>query len=93
MGECDTMCKISLVPTGSIAKEYLDEYGITEKELAKQFDINRLTEEFACKLEKVLTGVPASYWLNYEAKYRIYEKRLCLVFVGGAGNPFFLLFF
>ena len=82
MEGCDAMRKISLVPTGSIVKEYLDEYGITEKELAKQFDIsekyilsvlngnNRLTEEFACKLEKVLAGVPASYWLNYEAKYR-----------------------
>ena len=31
---------------------------------------NRLTEEFALKLEKVIVGVPASYWLNYEAKYR-----------------------
>lgn len=76
------MCEISLVPTGSIIKEYLDEYGITEKELAKKFDIsekyisnvlnsnNKLTEEFAYKLEKVLTSIPASYWLNYEAKYR-----------------------
>lgn len=82
MGGCDTMCKISLVPTGSIVKEYLDEYGITEKELAQKFGVsekhisnvlngnNRLTEEFAFKLEKVLTGIPASYWLNYEAKYR-----------------------
>ena len=34
------MCEISLVPTGSIIKEYLDEYGITEKELAKKFDIS-----------------------------------------------------
>ena len=76
------MCEISLVPTGSIIKEYLDEYGITEKELAKKFGVsekyisnvlnsnNKLTEEFAYKLEKVLVGVPASYWLNYEAKYR-----------------------
>lgn len=82
MKGCDTMSEISLVPTGSIIKEYLDEYGITEKELAKKFGVsekyisnvlnsnNRFTEEFAYKLEKVLTGVPASYWLNYEAKYR-----------------------
>ena len=34
------MCEISLVPTGNIIKEYLDEHGITEKELAKQFDIS-----------------------------------------------------
>lgn len=71
-----------LVPTGSIIKEYLEEYGITQKELAERIDSsekhisnvlkgnNRLTEEFALKLEKVLTNVPASYWLNYEAKYR-----------------------
>ena len=76
------MSEISLVPTGSIIKEYLDEYRITEKELAQKFGVsekyisnalngdNRLTEEFAFKLEKVLTGVPASYWLNYEEKYR-----------------------
>ena len=82
MKGCDIMCEISLVPTGSIIKEYLDEYGITEKELAKKFGVsekyisnvlnsnNKLTEEFAYKLEKVLVGVPASYWLNYEAKYR-----------------------
>lgn len=36
----DIMCEISLVPTGSIIKEYLDEYGITEKELVKKFDIS-----------------------------------------------------
>ncbi len=71
-----------LVPTGSLIKEYLDEYGITQKELAERIDSsekhvsnvlkgnNRLTEEFALKLEKVLQSVPASYWLNYEAKYR-----------------------
>lgn len=34
------MCEISLVPAGSIIKEYLDEYGITEKELAKKFNIS-----------------------------------------------------
>ena len=71
-----------LVPTGKIIKEYLDDYGITQKELAERINSsekhisnvlkgkNRLTEEFALKLEKVIVGVPASYWLNYEAKYR-----------------------
>lgn len=70
------------VPTGSIIKEYLDQYGITQKQLAERMDTsekhisnvlkgnNRLTEDFALKLEKVLVDVPASYWLNYEAKYR-----------------------
>lgn len=79
---CDEMCEITLVPTGNIIKEYLDEYGIMEKELAEKISCNekyildvlngnaRLTEEFACGLEKVLPGVPKSYWLNYEAKYR-----------------------
>lgn len=71
-----------LVPTGNIIKEYLEEYGITQKDLAERINSsekhisnvlkgkNRLTEEFALKLEKVIVGVPASYWLNYEAKYR-----------------------
>lgn len=71
-----------LVPTGNIIKEYLDEYGISQKELAVRTNMSekhvsnvlnancRLTEEFALKLEKILVKIPASYWLNYEAKYR-----------------------
>lgn len=71
-----------LVPTGNIIKEYLEANFISQKELSERINIsekhisnvlkgkNRLTEEFALKLEKVLTGVPASYWLNYEMKYR-----------------------
>ncbi len=78
----DAMNNSFLVPTGSIIKEYLEEYGITQKQLAERIDSsekhisnvlkgnNRLTEEFALKLEKVLVNIPASYWLNYEAKYR-----------------------
>lgn len=71
-----------LVPTGNIIKDYLEEYGITQKDLADRINMSekhisnvlngksRLTEEFALKLEKIITTVPASYWLNYEAKYR-----------------------
>ena len=73
---------LASVPTGRIIKEYLDSYDITQKELSQRTGISekhlshvlngtsRLTEETALKLEKVLTGVPASYWLNYETKYR-----------------------
>lgn len=76
-----------LVPTGSIIKEYLEEYKITQKDLSKRIDMSekhisnvingnsRVTEEFALKLEKVIHDVPASYWLNYEAKYREYLAR------------------
>ncbi len=76
------MNDISLVPTGRIIKEYIEEYGLTQKDLAERINSsekhisnvlkgkNRLTEEFALKLEKVIVDVPASYWLNYEAKYR-----------------------
>lgn len=68
--------------TGKIIKEYFDENSITQKEFAERTGISerhisnvingnsRVTEEFALKLEKVITDVPASYWLNYEAKYR-----------------------
>lgn len=71
-----------LVPTGNIIKEYLAEYGISQKDLAARMNMSekhisnvlnancRLTEEFALKLEKILIEIPASYWLNYEAKYR-----------------------
>lgn len=73
---------LASVPTGRIIKEYLDSYDITQKELSQRTGISekhlshvlngtsRLTEETALKLEKVLTGVPASNWLNYETKYR-----------------------
>lgn len=71
-----------IVPTGNIIREYLDEYNINQKELCARIGMSekhisnllngncRLTEEFALKLEKVLIGIPASYWLNYETKYR-----------------------
>jgi len=71
-----------IVPTGKIIKEYLEEYGINQKELSARLGMSekhisnflngkiRLTEDFALKLEKVLVGIPASYWLNYESKYR-----------------------
>ena len=82
MKGCDIMNNNFLVPTGNIIKEYLEEYGITQKDLAERVNSsekhisnvlkgkNRLTEELALKLEKVIVGIPASYWLNYEAKYR-----------------------
>ncbi|MEA4860820.1 MAG: helix-turn-helix domain-containing protein [Sphaerochaeta sp.] len=70
------------VPTGLVIKQYLDAYGISEEELSLKTGISedqfgqvlsgssRLTEEMALGLGKVLGVVPASYWLNYEAKYR-----------------------
>lgn len=71
-----------IVPTGRIIKEYLDENNINQKELCARIGMSekhisnllngncRLTEEFALKLEKIIVGIPASYWLNYEIKYR-----------------------
>lgn len=71
-----------IVPTGVVIKEYLDECGITQKDLSRRIDVSerhlskmlngktRLTEDMAIKLEKVITDIPASYWLNYEMKYR-----------------------
>ena len=76
-----------LEPTGTIIREYLDEVKITQKELAIRIGSSekhisnvlngnaRLTEEFALKLEKILVDIPASYWLNYESKYREYLAR------------------
>jgi addiction module HigA family antidote len=76
------MSLLSSIPTGKIIKDYLDEHTITQKELSARTGISekhlshllngtsRLTEDVALKLEMVLTGIPASYWLNYEAKYR-----------------------
>lgn len=82
MRERDSVNEEFIVPTGRIIKEYLDENNISQKELSVRIGMSekhisnllngnsRLTEEFALKLEKVLVGIPASYWLNYEIKYR-----------------------
>lgn len=76
-----------MVFPGEIIKEYLDEKRITQKELSHRTGISekhisnvlngrsRLTEDFALKLEKVMPEVPASYWLNYECKYREHVAR------------------
>lgn len=76
-----------IVPTGRIIKEYLNEYGISQKDLSKKTGLSekhishllngdsRLTEEVALKLEKVLPSIPASYWLNLEIKYQEYLAR------------------
>lgn len=73
---------LRIVCTGKIIKEYLDENDISQKEFHERTGLSerhissvlngnsRVTEDFALKLEKVITEVPASYWLNYEAKYR-----------------------
>ncbi|MBY7144592.1 helix-turn-helix domain-containing protein [Virgibacillus sp. NKC19-3] len=81
------MSKEFIVPTGSIIKEYLDELGMSQKECAKRIGSSekhfsniisgksRLTEDVAIKLENVIQDAPASYWLNYEIKYREFKKR------------------
>lgn len=77
-----------IVPVGSVIKEYLEEYNISQKELADRLGMSekqvskfmtaksRLTEDVAIKLEKIIPGVKAGYWLNYESKYREYQARL-----------------
>ncbi|REB04765.1 addiction module antidote protein, HigA family [Sporosarcina sp. BI001-red] len=76
-----------VVHTGSIIKEYLEELGMSQKECAKRLGVSekhisnllngksRLTEEVAIKLENIVHDIPASYWLNYESKYREHLKR------------------
>lgn len=81
-----------IVHTGSIIKEYLDALNISQSECAKKIGVsekyfynlingkNELTEEVAMGLEKIFKGIPASYWINYEKKYRdqlkVEEKHL-----------------
>lgn len=76
-----------IASTGMLIKDYLNEYALNQKTLAIRTGMserhisnvlngnNRLTEEFALKLEKVLPNIKASYWLNYEAKYREHIAR------------------
>lgn len=77
-----------LVPTGYIVKDYMEYFNLNQKEFALRLGVSekhvsnflngktRLSDELALKLEKVLTQVNASYWLNYEAKYREYVARI-----------------
>ena len=76
-----------IVPTGDIIKEYLTEYGISQKDLSAHVGMSekhisnvlsgkaRLMEDFALRLEYVFKEIPASYWLNYESRYREYIAR------------------
>lgn len=71
-----------VIPTGEIIKEYLDVRGFSQKDVSARTKVSekhlsnlltgkaRLTEDMALKLEKLMPDVPASYWLNYERKYR-----------------------
>lgn len=77
-----------IVNTGRIIKEYLDVNHISQKDFALRTGVSekhisnllngksRLTEDMALKIEKLIPSVPASYWLNYEARYREYLARL-----------------
>ena len=81
------MNKDFIVPVGKIIKEYLDEYNVSQKELAARLGMSekhisnllsgksRLTEEVAINLESIIKNVPATYWLNLESKYREYIAR------------------
>lgn len=76
-----------IIHTGSVIGEYLEARGINQRELAQRTGVSekhisnllngksRLTEEMALKLERVMPDVPASYWLNYEMRYREYLAR------------------
>lgn len=76
-----------IVHTGSILKEYMDDIGISQEQFCKRTGIseelftnllngkNKVTEEIADKLEVLFNGIPASYWLNYDSKYREYQNR------------------
>lgn len=73
-----------IVPTGRIIREYLEANKINPKELSAKTglsvrDVSNLlngkvilTEEIAEKIASVIEGVPASYWLKLENKYRAY---------------------
>lgn len=81
------MGKEFIVPVGSVIKEYLDEYDITQKELSYRLGMSekqisklmtaksRLTEDVAIRLETVVPNLKADYLLKYESKYREYLTR------------------
>jgi len=81
------MSKSIIVSPGTILKEYLCSWNITQKQLAKLTKSNekqisnlingkvKLTEEFAFQLETVFKDVKAEFWLELENAYRLYLLR------------------
>ncbi|MEV0581613.1 HigA family addiction module antitoxin [Nonomuraea sp. NPDC050310] len=77
------------VPPGETIREYLDELGMTQRELATRLDlspkhVNRLVQglvplsaEIAQRLELV-TGMPSRLWNRLEADYQSTQQRLRL---------------
>jgi HTH-type transcriptional regulator/antitoxin HigA len=76
-----------LTPPGDTLSEFIDERGMSQKELAERMDrpektINEIikskasiTPDTAIQLERVL-GVPAHFWIQREANYQEYLARL-----------------
>lgn len=75
------------IAPGMILKEYLNERKITQKEFTKltnsserhvSYVINgkqKISAEFALKIEKVLPDTKAEFWLALETVYRLYLLR------------------
>ncbi|MDE8702828.1 helix-turn-helix domain-containing protein [Adlercreutzia equolifaciens] len=76
-----------IVHTGSLIQEYLEANEISQKDAARLMGVTQkhlsnivrgktaLTVEMAVLLEKVISDVPASYWINYEGKYQEYKLK------------------
>jgi len=76
-----------IVPTGYVIRDYMEYCDLNQKEFATRLGVSekhisnflngkiKLTDELALKIEKVIWQVNASYWLNYEVKYREYVAR------------------
>ena len=79
------MIKEFIVPTVDLLKNYIENRSMSQKEFSKKIGMSEkslsnflngkevLTEELASKFEEVFEGIPKSYWLNYESKYREVE--------------------
>jgi HTH-type transcriptional regulator/antitoxin HigA len=75
------------VAPGETVREFLDELGMTQRELATRLDLSPkhvnqlvqglvpLSSEVASRLELV-TGMPARLWLRLEADYQATRQRL-----------------
>lgn len=78
---------MKLVATGLIMKDYFDELNISQKDACKILGISQkhlsnlfrgkvgLTANMAVKFERLIPEISASYWLNYEMKYREQKAR------------------
>lgn len=91
--QAETLLAKPYSPGHFIKSDILDEYGLTQEDLAERLGVSRrtinqivggkrgLTAQMALRLEK-LTGSSAEYWMNLDARFGLWSTRVSEDFEG-----------